>query len=103
MFSFISAPLLLSCLHTFEPEYIAGNAMDFAKLLCSTDSDGPSKSQLLRALGICIGQSGPLLQEHRLSFWQSIENSINSFKDPAEYITCLEMWTQYVAENLSVS
>lgn len=97
-----SAPLLVSMLHSFKPEFIAANALDFVKLLGDSNTEGISKGQLFRALGSNVSGCPPL-PEQRLPFLNAAFNTIDTFTDPTEYMNCVETWAQFITENFPVS
>ncbi|XP_011208196.2 VPS35 endosomal protein sorting factor-like isoform X3 [Bactrocera dorsalis] len=94
--------LFISMLNVFQPKFIAANALEFVKLLASSNTEGISKGHLFRALGISVSDYPPL-PEQRLQFLNGSFNTIDTFTDPIEYINCIETWTQFIAKNFSIT
>uniref|UniRef100_A0A0A1X4P6 UPF0505 protein CG8202 n=1 Tax=Zeugodacus cucurbitae TaxID=28588 RepID=A0A0A1X4P6_ZEUCU len=94
--------LFISMLNAFQSEFIAAHALEFVKLLASCNTEGISKGFLFRALGISVSGCPPL-PEQSLQFLNASFNTIDTFVDPTEYINCIETWTQFIAENFSVT
>ncbi|XP_054747031.1 VPS35 endosomal protein sorting factor-like isoform X2 [Anastrepha obliqua] len=97
-----NAPLLISILNAFKPEFIAANAMEFVKLLTHSNAEGTSKGQLFRALGSNVSVCPPL-PEQRLPFLNAAFNAIDTFADPMEYMNCVETWAHFITDNFPVS
>lgn len=89
-------------LNVFQSEFIAANALEFIRLLASSNTEGISKGHLFRVLGISVSNCPPL-SAHRLQFLNDSFDTIDTFTDPTEYINCIETWAQFIAENFSVS
>uniref|UniRef100_A0A0K8V8T8 UPF0505 protein CG8202 n=2 Tax=Bactrocera latifrons TaxID=174628 RepID=A0A0K8V8T8_BACLA len=89
-------------LNVFQPKFIASNALEFVKLLASSNTEGISKGHLFRALGISVSNYPPL-PEQRLQLLNGSFNTIDTFTDAIEYINCIETWTQFIAKNFSIT
>ncbi|XP_039948158.1 VPS35 endosomal protein sorting factor-like isoform X2 [Bactrocera neohumeralis] len=94
--------LFISMLNVFQPKFIAANALEFVKLLGSSNTEGISKGNLFRALGISVSDYPPL-PEQRLQFLNGSFNTIDTFTDPIEYINCIETWAQFIAKNFAIT
>lgn len=94
--------LFISMLNVFQSEFIAANALEFIRLLASSNTEGISKGHLFRVLGISVSNCPPL-SAHRLQFLNDSFDTIDTFTDPTEYINCIETWAQFIAENFSIT
>ncbi|XP_055387781.1 VPS35 endosomal protein sorting factor-like [Condylostylus longicornis] len=96
-----NGPLLYAILSSFKPEFIANRALDLVKILSNCNTEGISKGQLLRNLGVSLNRCPPP-QEQRHVVYIAALNMISTFTNPAEYVSCIEMWAQYVAEHFTL-
>lgn len=74
----------------------------FIQILSTSSTDGITKSQLFRSLGIMLNNVPPPL-EHRQEVLKNVWSVISTFTDASEYITCVEIWSQYIAKYFGVS
>ncbi|XP_068155355.1 VPS35 endosomal protein sorting factor-like isoform X1 [Drosophila tropicalis] len=93
--------ILMSILNSLKPEFIAANALDFIEVINNCETQGVSKSQLLRSLGSCVSSCAPL-QEQRALFLKAAFETINKLTDPNEYINCVETWAVFVAQYFTI-
>lgn len=91
----------MAILQAFMSEFIAARALEIVQLLSQSHTEGISKSQLFRALGLSMAVCAPLCEE-RSGFLKEAFLTINTFTDPSEYITCVETWSQFIANNFPV-
>uniref|UniRef100_A0A1B0GED4 VPS35 endosomal protein sorting factor-like n=1 Tax=Glossina morsitans morsitans TaxID=37546 RepID=A0A1B0GED4_GLOMM len=97
-----NGPILMAILQAFMSEFIAARALEIVQLLSQSHTEGISKSQLFRALGLSMAVCAPLCEE-RSGFLKEAFLTINTFTDPSEYITCVETWSQFIANNFPIN
>ncbi|XP_037897035.1 VPS35 endosomal protein sorting factor-like isoform X2 [Glossina fuscipes] len=97
-----NGPILMAILQALTSEFIAARASEIVHLLSQSHTEGISKSQLFRALGLSMSVCVPLCEE-RSGFLKEAFLTINTFTDPSEYITCVETWSQFIASNFPIS
>lgn len=93
--------LLNSIMTSFRQEFIANRAIHFVSILSQSTTDGITKSQLFRSLGHCLSFYPPS-DDQMSEVWLNVSNIFSTFTDPAEYITCVEMWAAFVAKHFDV-
>lgn len=89
-------------LTTFPKRFIAMRSLHFANIVCKCDSEAYTKSQLLRALGSCLSDTPPPTDQMKDVF-NYVWRIIGTFTQIQEYLTCIETWIPFIAENLTVS
>lgn len=102
-FLFSNSGLLLnSILTSFRPEFVANRSLLFVQILSTSTTEGITKSQLFRSFGIVLNNIPPAV-EHRQEVLKNVWNVIATFTDSTEYITCVEVWSLYIAKYFGVS
>lgn len=96
-----SGLLLNSIMTSFKPSFIANRAVQFMSILSKSATEGITKAQLFRSLGLCLSQCPPP-QDQRSSVLNGSWQTISTFTHVAEYITCVEPWFTYTAINFDV-
>lgn len=87
---------------SFKHTFIANRADKFVTILSNCATEGVTKAQLFRSLGLCLSQCPPPA-EQQLSVLTGSWKTINTFTHVAEYVACVEPWAQYTAMNFDVS
>lgn len=95
-----SALLFNTIMAAFKPAYIAARAAQFVELITSCDEEGFPKYLLFRTLGLCLTLADPPT-EHCLQILNDVWKIVSKLTDPAQYISCAEVWVQYAAKHLS--
>lgn len=95
-----NATILMAILQAFPSETIAHHALECVNIVTTSNTEGISKSQLLKALGYKLSSCPNFLESY--AFLQELLKTINTFTDPSEYITCLESWAPFIAANFSI-
>lgn len=95
------APLFYSILQAFPHEFISVRALHFANILCKCDTEGYSRAELLRALGLCLNDCPPGPSQ-LYDVFEYVWKTIQTFTQIGEYVHCMEAWAVYVAANLMV-
>lgn len=97
-----SGLLLNSILTSFKPSFIAARAEKFVSIISNSATEGITKAQLFRSFGQCLSQCPPSA-EQKSSVLIGSWKTVSTFTQVAEYITCVEPWSQYIAINFDVS
>ncbi len=101
--SFCYSGLLLNSIMTsFKPNFIAHRAEKFVTIISNCATEGITKAQLFRALGLCLSQCPPPIDQ-RSSVLTGSWKTITTFTHVPEFIACVEPWTQYIAMNFEVN
>lgn len=95
------APLFYSILQSFPHEFISVRALHFANILCKCDTEGYSRADLLRGLGMCLIDCPPEANQ-LYDVFEYVWKTILTFTQIGEYVHCMETWAVYVAANLMV-
>ncbi|XP_029646027.1 VPS35 endosomal protein sorting factor-like [Octopus sinensis] len=93
-----SALLLNSIISAFQPSYIANRASQFVEMIKNCEESGFPKHMLYRTLGACLILADPPANQ-RLSILNDVWKSIMKLKHPRDYISCAEVWIEYVAKH----
>lgn len=101
MFFCYSGLLLNSILTSFKHSFIANRAEKFVTILSNSITEGITKAQLFRSLGLCLSQCPPPSEQKSPVLTGSF-TTISTFTHVAEYIACVEPWAQYTAMNFDV-
>lgn len=89
-----SALLLNSIISSFAPEYIAARALQFVELIKQAASTGLSKHHLVRTLGVHVVLTAPP-RDMQLPLLNEVWKMVMKLEDPAEYISCAEVWIEF--------
>ncbi|XP_064600257.1 VPS35 endosomal protein-sorting factor-like [Liolophura sinensis] len=93
-----SALLLNSIMSAFQPEYIANRALQFTELIKECEETGFPKHLLYRTLGLCLVMADPP-SDQRLGVLNDVWKVVMKLKQPADYISCAEVWIEYVVKH----
>ncbi|KAJ6635685.1 VPS35 endosomal protein sorting factor-like [Pseudolycoriella hygida] len=93
--------LLNSIMTSFKPNFIANRAEKFVTIISNSATEGVTKAQLFRSLGLCLSQCPPPIDQ-RLSVLTGSWKTIKTLTHVAEYISCVEPWAQYTAMNFNL-
>jgi hypothetical protein len=94
--------LLITLMHSFRPEFIAARSLDFVAILADSNNEGITRSALFRQLGNLLSLFQPPL-EQRLMVLNEAWKTINTITNIADYVSCVELWAQFVASNFDSS
>ncbi|XP_013393417.1 UPF0505 protein C16orf62 homolog [Lingula anatina] len=97
---FNSALLLNSIMSAFKPEYIAFRAVQFTEQIRECEETGFPKHMLYCSLGGCLVLASPP-EDQRLAVLNEVWKVVMKLKNPLDYITCAEVWIEYVAKHFS--
>lgn len=94
--------LLITLMHSFRPEFIAARSLDLVSILADSNNEGITRGALFRQLGNILSLFPPPL-EQRLMVLNEAWKTINTITNIADYVSCVELWSQYVAANFDSS
>lgn len=89
-------------MHSFRPEFLAVRSLELVAILADCNNEGISRGALFRQLGNILSLFPPPL-EQRLMVLNEAWKTINTITDVADYVSCVELWSQYVAANFDSS
>ncbi|CAH1997005.1 unnamed protein product [Acanthoscelides obtectus] len=95
-----SSLILHSIMSSFKPSYVAERASDFVNMIVKCFDDCITLCSLLRMLGLCLNVCPPP-SEQRRHILTAVWKYVSAFTNPAEYITCVEAWIQYIVVHFS--
>ncbi|XP_076309475.1 VPS35 endosomal protein-sorting factor-like isoform X2 [Tachypleus tridentatus] len=95
-----SALLLNSIMTAFKPEFIAKRALDFVEMMKECDEAGFPKHLLYRTLGLCLVVADPP-DDQRLQMLNEVWKVVTKLKNPADYMSCAEVWIEYPVKHFS--
>lgn len=90
--------LLITLMHSFRPEFIAVRSLDLVSVLADANNEGITRGALFRQLGNILSLFPPPI-EQRLMVLNEAWKTINTITNVSDYISCVELWSQYVAAN----
>lgn len=93
--------LLITAMHSFRPEFLASRSLDLVAILADATNEGISRGVLFRQLGNILSLFPPPL-EQRLIVLNEAWKTINTITNVADYVSCVELWSQYVALNFDL-
>ncbi|XP_063705587.1 VPS35 endosomal protein sorting factor-like isoform X2 [Culicoides brevitarsis] len=93
------APLFYSILQAFPHKFVSVRALHFANILCKCDTEGYSRAELLRGLGMCLVDCPPEANQ-LYDVFEFVWKTVQTFTQIGEYVHCMEAWAIYVAANL---
>lgn len=96
-----SALLLNAIMAAFKPSYIASRALQFIDLITQCNDEGFPQYLLFRTLGLCLTVIPPL-SEHKRQVLNLVWKVVTNLSDPAQYISCAEVWVQYTVMHFSI-
>ncbi|KAG8173555.1 hypothetical protein JTE90_003498, partial [Oedothorax gibbosus] len=97
-----SALLLNSVMSAFKPEFIAKRALELVEIMKECDDSGFPKHLLFRTLGLCLVVADPPESE-RLQILNDVWKIVTKLKNPADYMSCAEVWIEYAVKHFTVS
>nr|CAD7444955.1 unnamed protein product [Timema bartmani] len=95
-----SALLLNTIMAAFKPAYIASRALQFIELISACDEEGFPQYLLFRTLGLCLALADPPTDQ-RLQVLNDVWRVVTKLYDPAQYISCGEVWVQFAVRHFS--
>ncbi|GIY19382.1 VPS35 endosomal protein-sorting factor-like [Caerostris darwini] len=95
-----SALLLNSVMSAFKPEYIAKRALELVDIMKECDDLGFPKHLLFRTLGLCLVVADPPENE-RLQILNDVWKIVTKLKNPADYMSCAEIWIEYAVKHFT--
>lgn len=93
--------LLMTILHSFRPEFITSRAMEFLMILADTSNEGITKGALFRQFGNIISLFPPPPDQRPLVLNEAWK-TINTITNVGDYISCVELWAQFIASNFDI-
>lgn len=87
---------------SFRPSFIASRAMQFVQIIANCTTEGVTKSQLFRSLGISLNLCPPP-SDQRVAVLNGAWKTIGTLTHTGEYISCVEPWAQYTSAYFGVS
>lgn len=94
--------LLITAMHSFRPEFLALRSLELVNILAEANSEGITRGTLFRQLGNILSLFPPPV-ELRFMVLNEAWKTINTITDVADYISCVELWSQYVAAHFDSS
>ncbi|KAF5275090.1 hypothetical protein FQA39_LY07027 [Lamprigera yunnana] len=92
--------LLNTVMGAFKPVYIATRALQFLDIISQNSQQDFPLYILIRTLGSCVC-SCPPPKEHRRQVVNIAWNSISELSNPEHYISCVEVWIEYVVQHFT--
>lgn len=86
---------------SFKPNFIATRSTQFVSIISNSATEGVTKGQLFRSLGLCLCQCAPSADQ-KLTVLNGSWKTISTLTHAAEYISCVEPWAQYTAMHFGV-
>lgn len=86
---------------SFKPNFIATRALLFVNIITNSTTEGITKSHLFRLLGLCLNQCPPP-SDQRVAVLNGAWKTISTLTQSAEYISCVEPWSQYISQHFSL-
>lgn len=76
--------------------------MQFVTMITNSTTEGITKAQLFRSLGLCLNEIPPTADQ-RLPVLNGAWKTISTLTQPSEYMSCVEPWAQYTSMHFGVS
>lgn len=92
-----SSLILNTIMSGFKPAYISERTLQFLSMIGQCTDDGIPLYSLLRTLGLCVSVCPPPI-EHRKQILNAVWTNVAQLSNPYEYITCVEVWMQFIAQ-----
>ncbi|BFZ02646.1 hypothetical protein BsWGS_05685 [Bradybaena similaris] len=93
-----SALMINSIMSAFQPQYIASRALVFTELIRDCEDTGLPKYILHRTLGLCL-VIADTPADQQLPVMNEVWKAVGKLKNPAEYISCAEVWIEFVVRH----
>lgn len=90
--------LLVTVMNSFRPEFLAQRSLDVVSILADSVNEGITRGALFRQFGNILSLFPPPV-EQQLMVLNEAWKTINTITNVADYISCVELWSQYVAAN----
>lgn len=90
--------LLITIMNSFRPEFLAVRSFSLVSILADSNSEGITRGVLFRQLGNILSLFPPPIDQ-RLMVLNEAWKTINTITNVADYVSCVELWSQYVAAN----
>lgn len=87
---------------SFKPNFIATRALKFVQIITNSTTDGITKPQLFRLLGLCLNECPPPTDQ-KVPILNGAWKTISTLTQSAEYISCVEPWSQYTSQHFSLN
>lgn len=94
--------LLLTLMHSFRPEFISLRAVEIVSILADANSEGITKGTLFRQLGNIVSLFPPPVDQ-RVAVFNEAWKTVNTITNIGDYMSCIELWSQYIASNFDTS
>ncbi|ENN72973.1 hypothetical protein YQE_10404, partial [Dendroctonus ponderosae] len=95
-----SSLILNTIMSGFKPTYIAQRTLQFLCMIGQCTDDGIPLHSLLRTLGLCVSICPPPAEQRKPAL-NAVWSNIAQLKKPSEYMSCVEIWVQFIARNFS--
>ncbi|KAK2169423.1 hypothetical protein LSH36_10g11082 [Paralvinella palmiformis] len=95
-----SALLINSIMSAFKPEYVSYRAKQFTAMIKDCEDTGFPKHVLYKSLGMCFVLADPP-DEDKLQLLNDVWKVVIKLKNTSDYISCAEVWIEYVVKNFS--
>lgn len=92
----------MTIMTSFRPEFLSLRSLDLVSILADANCEGVTRGTLFRQLGNILSLFPPPL-EQRLMVLNEAWKTINTITNIADYISCVELWSQYVSANFDSS
>lgn len=89
-------------MQSFRPEFIAVKSLEIVATLADSNYEGITQGALFRQLGNILSLFPPPLDQ-RLMVLNEAWKTINTITNVADYVSCVELWSQYVSVNFDSS
>ncbi|XP_076459289.1 VPS35 endosomal protein-sorting factor-like [Babylonia areolata] len=93
-----NALLLNSIMSAFHPQFIATRATFFTEMIRECEDTGFPKHVLQQSLGRCLVLADPP-EDQKLAVLNEVWKSVMKLKNPADYISCAEVWIEFVVKH----
>lgn len=93
--------LLITVMHSFRPEFLAVRSLDLVSILADSNNEGITRGALFRQLGNILSLFPPPM-DLRLMVLNEAWKTINTITNVGDYVSCVELWSQYVAANFDL-
>lgn len=95
-----SGLLINSIMSAFKPEYVSYRAKQFTAMIRECEDTGFPKHVLYKSLGVCLVLADPP-EEDKLQLLNDVWKVVIKLKNTSDYISCAEIWIEYVVKNFS--
>ncbi|KAK7112793.1 hypothetical protein V1264_012185 [Littorina saxatilis] len=93
-----NALLLNSIMSAFHPQFIANRATFFTEMIRECEDTGFPKHLLQQSLGRCLVVA-ETPEDQKLAVLSEVWKSVIKLKNPADYISCAEVWIEFVVKH----